>query len=304
MKNLLPDAEICFAQGVSGALDAVADEKEIEDAARLAAGADVVLLTLGEPEGDSGEGNSKQNLELPEAQYRLLEAVLAANKNTAVLLFTGRPLAIKKLSELAPAILLVWQPGTEAGNAIANLVFGEVSPEGKLPMSFPAVTGQCPIHYDCFNTGRPRENDLSRVGYASSYIDGPNLPLYPFGYGLSYTEFSYGKARVSAEKLRRGEAIKACVTVKNTGMREATETAQLYLRDKVASVVRPVKELKGFKKVTLAAGEEALVTFEINEEMLKFYNAELEFAAENGDFTAYIGGSSDTKNGADFELVD
>lgn len=304
VKNLLPDAEICFAQGVSGALDAVADEKEIEDAARLAAGADVVLLTLGEPEGDSGEGNSKQNLELPEAQYRLLEAVLAANKNTAVLLFSGRPLAIKKLSEHAPAILLVWQPGTEAGNAIANLVFGEVSPEGKLPMSFPAVTGQCPIHYDRFNTGRPRENDLSRVGYASSYIDGPNLPLYPFGYGLSYTEFSYGKARVSAEKLRRGEAIKACVTVKNTGMREATETAQLYLRDKVASVVRPVKELKGFKKVTLAAGEEALVTFEINEEMLKFYNAELEFAAENGDFTAYIGGSSDTKNGADFELVD
>ena len=263
-----------------------------------------MLLTLGEPENDSGEGNSKQNLELPEEQYKLLETVLAANKNTAVLLFSGRPLAIKKLSELAPAILLMWQPGSEAGNAIANLAFGEVSPEGKLPMSFPAHTGQCPIHYDHFNTGRPRGNDLVRSPYSSAYIDGQNSPLYPFGYGLSYGAFEYGKVSLSKTQLRRGEKIEASVTVKNVGKREAAETVQLYLRDRVASVVRPVKELKAFKKVRLAAGGEQRVTFEIGEDMLKFYNAELEYASENGDFTAYIGGSSDTANGTDFELID
>ena len=304
IKNLLPEAEITFAQGVSGELNAVANAEEIQKAAQIAKQAEAVLLTLGEPENDSGEGNSKQNLELPEAQYKLLEAVLAANKNTAVLLFSGRPLAIKKLSELAPAILLMWQPGSEAGNAIANLVFGEVSPEGKLPMSFPAHTGQCPIHYDHFNTGRPRGNDLVRSPYSSAYIDGRNSPLYPFGYGLSYGAFEYGKVSLSKTQLRRGEKIEASVTVKNVGKREAAETVQLYLRDRVASVVRPVKELKAFKKVRLAAGEEQRVTFEIGEDMLKFYNAELEYAAENGDFTAYTGGSSDTANGADFELID
>ncbi len=304
IKNLLPEAEITFAQGVSGELNAVANAEEIQKAAQIAKQAEAVLLTLGEPENDSGEGNSKQNLELPEAQYKLLEPVLAANKNTAVLLFSGRPLAIKKLSELAPAILLMWQPGSEAGNAIANLVFGEVSPEGKLPMSFPAHTGQCPIHYDHFNTGRPRGNDLVRSPYSSAYIDGRNSPLYPFGYGLSYGAFEYGKVSLSKTQLRRGEKIEASVTVKNVGKREAAETVQLYLRDRVASVVRPVKELKAFKKVRLAAGEEQRVTFEIGEDMLKFYNAELEYAAENGDFTAYTGGSSDTANGADFELID
>lgn len=304
IKNLLPEAEIAFAQGVSGELNAAANAEEIQKAAQIAKQAEAVLLTLGEPENDSGEGNSKQNLELPEAQYKLLETVLAANKNTAVLLFSGRPLAIKKLSELAPAILLMWQPGSEAGNAIANLAFGEVSPEGKLPMSFPAHTGQCPIHYDHFNTGRPRGNDLVRSPYSSAYIDGQNSPLYPFGYGLSYGAFEYGKVSLSKTQLRRGEKIEASVTLKNVGKREAAETVQLYLRDRVASVVRPVKELKAFKKVRLAAGGEQRVTFEIGEDMLKFYNAELEYAAENGDFTAYIGGSSDTANGADFELID
>ena len=304
IKNLLPEAEIAFAQGVSGELNAAANAEEIQKAAQIAKQAEAVLLTLGEPENDSGEGNSKQNLELPEAQYKLLETVLAANKNTAVLLFSGRPLAIKKLSELAPAILLMWQPGSEAGNAIANLAFGEVSPEGKLPMSFPAHTGQCPIHYDHFNTGRPRGNDLVRSPYSSAYIDGQNSPLYPFGYGLSYGAFEYGKVSLSKTQLRRCEKIEASVTVKNVGKREAAETVQLYLRDRVASVVRPVKELKAFKKVRLAAGGEQRVTFEIGEDMLKFYNAELEYAAENGDFTAYMGGSSDTANGADFELID
>lgn len=304
IKNLLPEAEIAFAQGVSGELNAAANAEEIQKAAQIAKQAEAVLLTLGEPENDSGEGNSKQNLELPEEQYKLLETVLAANKNTAVLLFSGRPLAIKKLSELAPAILLMWQPGSEAGNAIANLAFGEVSPEGKLPMSFPAHTGQCPIHYDHFNTGRPRGNDLVRSPYSSAYIDGQNSPLYPFGYGLSYGAFEYGKVSLSKTQLRRGEKIEASVTVKNVGKREAAETVQLYLRDRVASVVRPVKELKAFKKVRLAAGGEQRVTFEIGEDMLKFYNAELEYASENGDFTAYIGGSSDTANGTDFELID
>ena len=261
-----------------------------------------MIITLGEPQDDSGEGNSKQNLELPEAQYALLDRVLAANKNTAVVLFAGRPLALCRLQEKAPAILLMWQPGTEGGNAAANLLFGKATPAGKLPMSFPAATGQCPIHYDGYRTGRSRWNDHQRSTYCSSYLDGPNAPLYPFGYGLSYTKFEYSNLTLSSETMARGEKLTVSVTVTNTGEREGTETVQLYVRDKTASVVRPVKELKGYQKVLLPAGGETKVVFEIHEEMLKFYNENMEYAAEEGEFTAYVGGDSDCWQSVSFRL--
>lgn len=303
IRNVVPGVTVEYEKGVDGAVDAKTIQKEIDRAAQLAASSDAVIVTLGEPQDDSGEGNSKQNLELPEAQYALLDKVLAANKNTAVVLFAGRPLALRRLQEKAPAILLMWQPGTEGGNAAANLLFGKATPEGKLPMSFPAATGQCPIHYDCYRTGRPRWNDNQRSTYCSSYLDGPNAPLYPFGYGLSYAKFEYSNLTISSETMARGEKLSVSVTVKNTGEREGTETVQLYVRDKTASVVRPVKELKGFQKVVLPAGGETRIVFEISEEMLKFYNDDLEFVAEAGGFSAYVGGDSDCWQSVSFRLA-
>lgn len=230
--------------------------------------------------------------------------MLKANKNTAVLLFSGRPLAIKRLADTAPAILEMWQPGTEGGSAAANLVFGKVVPSGKLPMTFPASTGQCPIYYNHYNTGRPRalSKDNVRVAYTSSYIDGPNRPLYPFGYGLSYASFEYSGLTLSSEKLVSGGKIVASVRVRNSGSVAAAETVQLYVRDNVGSVVRPVKELKGFSKITLNAGEEKKVSFDITEDMLAFYGAELEKKAEKGGFTVFIGGDSDCSLSAGFTL--
>ena len=302
VKNLLPSAEVGYAEGVNGDLDAVADETEIAKAAALAAKSDVVILTLGEPQGDSGEGNSKLNLELPAAQYALLDAVVKANKNTVVALFNGRPLAIKRLIDSSPAVLDVWQTGTEGGNAIARLAFGEVSPEGRLPMTFPAATGQCPIYYNHYNTGRPCDSD-KRVPYCSSYIDGPTKPLFPFGFGLTYSEFEYSGLALSTETLAANGEITASVKVKNVGSRTATETVQLYIRDVVGSVVRPVKELKGFRKVTLAPDEETTVSFRITENDLAFYNAALVRAAEPGEFRVFIGKDSSVADSLSFRLV-
>lgn len=302
VKNLLPHAIVEYAEGVSGELDAVASADEIKKAADLAAKSDIVILTLGEPEGDSGEGNSKLNIELPAAQYELLDAVIKANKNTAVILFNGRPLAIPRLIETAPAVLDMWQAGTETGNALARLAFGDVAPEGRLPMTFPAATGQCPIYYNRYNTGRPSYYNTHRVGYCSSYIDGPTRPLFPFGYGLSYTEFGYSDLKASAEKLAPNGEIVVSAKIKNIGKRAATETVQLYIRDVVGSVVRPVRELKGFKKVTLAPDEETTVSFTIKEDDLAFYNASLVRAAETGEFHAFIGKNAECEDYVSFRF--
>lgn len=302
VKKLVPNASVRYAEGVSGVIGATVDKAAIKEAVTLAATSDAVILTLGEPQGDSGEGNSKLDIELPAAQYELLDAVVAANKNTAVLLFSGRPLAITRLSKTAPAILEVWQPGTEGGSAAANLLFGKVMPEGKLPASFPAFTGQCPIYYNRYNTGRPVANDTKRVSYSSSYIDGPVRPLYPFGYGLTYTTFGYRDLKISSETMKRGGTVTVSVTVKNEGKVTATETVQLYTRDLVGSAVRPIKELKGYKKVTLAPGEETVVSFEITEDMLAFYGADLTRKAESGEFRAFIGTNSDVAEYVTFRL--
>lgn len=301
IERLLPDAKVKYAKGCSIALDAT-DESGIKEAVKVAKKADAVIVAMGEPGGDSGEGNSKANLEIPEIQYKLLQAVLKVNQNVAVVLFSGRPLAIEKLNDIAPAILQVWQPGTEGGSACANLLFGRAVPQGKLAMTFPRTTGQCPIYYNHYNTGRPRTNDRRRVAYQSSYIDTPNTPLYPFGYGLSYTTFAYSDVTLDKTEMDETGSITASVTVKNTGRHEGTETVQLYLRDLAGECVRPVKELKGYKKVTLKAGEEQAVSFEIKIDDLKYYHSDLTYRADKGEFTLFIGSSSAVDKGVNFTL--
>lgn len=303
LKRKLGESKVFVEMGCDVALNAKCDVKRIKAAKKLAKKCDAVVLCLGEHEHDSGEGNSKLHLDLPEVQYKLLQEVLSVNKNTAVLLFTGRPLTVKRLHEQAPAILNMWFPGTEGGTAAANLLFGDVCPSGKLTMTFPQYVGQCPIYYNAYNTGRPRYNEKERVGYCSSYIDGGNRPLYPFGYGLSYVDFEYSEPTLSATKMQRGERIIASVKVKNKGFYEAQETVQLYIRDLYGSTVRPVKELKGFKKISLLPNEEKVVAFDIDEESLAFYGSDLKRKAESGKFAVFIGASSDCQPFAEFELL-
>ncbi len=302
VKNLLPNAVVKKAKGCSMAVDALSRDG-FNEAVELAKNSEIVILTMGEPAGDSGEGNSKMNIEIPNIQYELLQEILKVNKNVAVVLFSGRPLAIEKLDGMAPAILHAWQPGTEGGSAIANLLFGKAVPQGKLAMTFPRSTGQCPIYYNAYNTGRPRGDDKNRVWYQSSYLDGPNSPLYPFGYGLSYANFEYSPVSLDKTQISKGQEITASVTIKNLSDITATETVQLYLCDRFASCVRPVRELKGFKKVTLKAGETKKVEFKITEKMLEFLHVDLTVYAEEGEFLVAIGGDSLAKFTATFELV-
>ena len=243
------------------------------------------------------------HIDLPALQYKLLDEIYKVNKNIIVLLFTGRPLTVVRLKDKARAVLNVWWPGTEGGAAIANLLFGKSSPSGKLAMTFPYSVGQCPIYYNHYNSGRPRPDDTRRYNYKCAYIDGPNGPLYPFGYGLSYTTFDYSDVRLSSERLERGGKVTASVTLTNTGDREGTEVVQLYIRDLVGSVTRPIKELKGFRRVTLAPGESTEVSFDIEEDMLAFYGRDLVRRAESGDFHIFIGSDSTVANYEKLTLV-
>jgi len=217
-------------------------------------------------------------------------------------LFCGRPLDIREITQYAKAVLVVWMPGTEGGNAIADVLYADVSPSGKLPMSFPYCVGQVPVHYAEFNTGRHFNKEQPDNRFQSRYLDIPNEPLYPFGYGLSYTTFTYSDVKLSSDVLARGGEITASVTVKNTGTCKGKEVVQLYIRDDKGSVVRPVRELKGFQKISLEAGEEKEVSFAINEDMLKFHDINMDFVAEAGTFTVYIGGDSTAQNQAVFKL--
>lgn len=264
--------------------------------------ADKVVVCIGEHMVQTGEGASRGEITIPEGQLQLLRKVAAVNENVAAVVFGGRPLDLREVKELAKAILVVWMPGTEGGNAIADVLCGEVSPSGKLPMSFPYCVGQVPVHYNEFNTGRHFNKEQPDNRFQSRYLDIPNDPLYPFGYGLSYASFTYSDVKLSSDVLTRGGEITASVTVKNTGGCTAKEAVQLYIRDDKGSVVRPVRELKGFEKITLEAGEEKEVSFVITEDMLKFHDINMDFVAEAGTFTVYIGGDSTTQNQAVFRL--
>ncbi|MBO5338799.1 MAG: beta-glucosidase BglX [Clostridia bacterium] len=303
VKNIVGDRAF-YAKGCNIEYDST-DESMIDEAVELASKVDAVILCLGEHQDYSGEGNCRTNIEIPAVQYKLLDKILEVNKNTAVALFTGRPLAIWELDKKAPAILNMWMPGTEGGNACANLIFGNAVPSGKITMTFPRVLGQVPIYYNAYRTGRPKleEDDFNRVRFTSSYLDMPNSPLYPFGYGLSYTEFEYSDFKLSQDTMNRGDTLVASVKVKNVGKYKAKEIVQLYIHDVVGSAVRPMKELKGFHKIELDVGEEKTVEFKITEEMLKYWNKEIKFVAESGKFEVFIGKDSTCKPYASFELI-
>lgn len=279
-------------------------DEELKAAVDAAKDADVVILALGEHFDMSGECASRAFIKLPGRQEELANKILELGKKTAVVLFNGRPLEITELYSKAPAVLEAWFPGTEGGNAAADVLFGDVNPTGRLSMSFPYTIGQVPIYYNAFNTGRPKPSDESNnYKYTSQYFDIPNSPLLPFGFGLSYTSFEYTDFKLDNEILTNEGCIKASVKVKNIGQLSAQETVQFYIRDISGSVVRPIKELKGFKKIYLEAGEEKEVVFEIKEAMLRFHNNKMEFKSEKGKFNAMIGPNSRDLVVLGFELV-
>ncbi|MDB5200126.1 MAG: bglX [Chitinophagaceae bacterium] len=263
----------------------------IQEAVNIANQSDVIVAALGESAEMSGESSSRSNIEIPAVQKNLLKALLKTGKPVVLVLFTGRPLALKWESENVPAILNVWFGGTEAGTAIADVLFGDVNPSGKLTTTFPQNIGQVPIYYNHKNTGRPLEGQWFQK-FRSNYLDVSNDPLYPFGYGLSYTIFNYGDIKVSSKSFKGNQTLTASVTVTNTGNRNGKEVVQLYIRDVVGSITRPVKELKGFQKIELRQGETKTVTFNITPNDLKFYNADLKYDWEPGEFQIMIGSNS------------
>ena len=279
-------------------------DQALSEAVALAKKAKNVVLCLGEHRECTGEAASRGDLTLPECQLRLLDAVAQANENVIVVLFSGRPLDIRRLQEKAKAILLAWLPGTEGGHALVRTLLGESNPSGRLSMCFPWCVGQLPIHYDHLNTGRPFHGDFRKARFASKYLDIPNEPLYPFGWGLSYTAFAYSPVTLDAPTMGKFGAVRASVRVTNTGRRRGTETVQLYIRDLAASVARPVRQLKGFAQVTLAPGESREVCFEITEEMLRFYDIRMNYLSEPGEFDVFIGPDSRTENKARFTLTE
>jgi len=273
------------------------------EAVATAKQADVVILSIGERHNMSGEAKSRSDLHIPGVQEDLVKEIMATGKPVVVLVNAGRPLIFNWTADNAPAILYTWWLGTEAGNAIADVLFGDYNPSGKLPMTFPREVGQVPIYYNHFSTGRPAKNEDSK-NYVSAYIDLKNSPKFPFGYGLSYTKFNYSDLKLSSTKIKSNETIKVSFQLSNVGKVAGEEVAQFYLKDKFGSVVRPVLELRDFQKVKLNAGESKTIEFTIDKEKLSFYNNKLEWVAEPGDFEVMIGASSaDVKLRADFELV-
>ncbi len=273
------------------------------EAVATAKQADIVILSIGERRDMSGEAKSRSDLHLPGVQEDLVKAIQATGKPVVVLVNAGRPLIFNWTADNVPAIVYTWWLGTEAGNAIANVLFGDYNPSGKLPMTFPREVGQVPIYYNHFSTGRPAKDEDSK-NYVSAYIDLKNSPKFPFGYGLSYTQFGYKDLKLSSTKIKSNETIKVSFQLANIGKVAGEEVVQLYLKDKFGSVVRPVLELRDFQKVKLNAGESKTIEFTIDKEKLSFYNDKLEWNAEPGDFEVMIGTSSaDIKLRSDFELV-
>ncbi len=273
-----------------------------DEAVRIAKSADVIVAAVGESAEMSGEASSRVNIDIPQTQRDLLKALLETGKPVVLVLFTGRPLTLTWENENIPAILNVWFGGSEAGDAIADVLFGDVNPSGKLTTTFPQHVGQLPMYYSHKNTGRPLAEGQWFQKFRSNYLDVSNDPVYPFGYGLSYTTFTYDKLSVDKKEISAGGSVTVTVNVTNTGSREGAEVVQLYVRDLVGSLTRPVKELKGFKKVMLKSGESKTITFTLTEKDLSFYRADLTFGAEPGKFQVFVGGNSRDVLQAQFEL--
>ncbi len=273
----------------------IENEKEkqkqlLEEAIEVAKQADIIVLAIGEHYRQSGEACSRANIEISQIQQNLLNELSKLKKKIVTILFNGRPLVLKNIAEKTDALLEVWFPGTEGANSITDVIFGDVNPSGKLTMSFPQAVGQCPIYYNYYNTGRPHINNYR---YVSRYQDIPTQSYYPFGYGLSYSKFEYSDLKISSNKMSKNNPITVTVKVKNYSNIPGKEVIQMYIQDLVASIVRPVKELKSFKKEYFRPWEEKQITFEITEEMLKFWNEKLEHKAEEGEFKVFIGSNSE-----------
>lgn len=284
--------------------DSRTPEAMIKEAVEIAKQSDIVLAAIGESAEMSGESSSRTNIEIPQAQKDLLNALIATGKPVVVVLFTGRPLDLTDEAEKASTILNTWFAGSEAGYAISDVLFGSVNPSGKLSMTFPRNVGQIPIFYNHKNTGRPLGNKEGKFEkFRSNYMDERNEPLYPFGFGLSYTKFEYSNLKVSSATMSASGKITVTVDLANTGNYDGSEVAQLYVRDVVGSNTRPVRELKGFQKVFLKKGEKKTLTFNLTEEDLKFFDNNLKFIAEPGDFEVFIGGDSNATLQGKFQLA-
>ena len=287
IKALLPDAEITVIEGCGDEWNDT-DTSGFDEAVNAAKASEVVILCLGEPQDYSGEGNSRLELELHKIQLELAKAVIGVNRNTAVLTFSGRPMVLTELEKTAPAILHMWFPGTEGGMAVANLLFGFANPCGKLSMTFPRSTGQCPIYYNHTNIikyGKPG----AHKPYCASYIEHDNLPLYSFGHGLSYSDFAYEELALSKDAMTADESIEVSITVHNTSDIAGKETVMLYMCDMVASTARPVQQLIAFKKIYFEPSERKVIKFTVTEPMLRFWNNNNEYVSEPGEFRLWTG---------------
>ena len=306
------DNQLTYAKGADVALGSpkfvletkinTTDKSGFDEALTIAKSVDVVILVLGEHGLQSGEGRSRADLGLPGVQQELLEAVYKVNPNIVLVLNNGRPLTIPWAEENIPAIVEAWQLGTQSGNAIAQVLYGDYNPSGKLPMTFPRNVAQVPIYYNYKNTGRPVMNQPDSV-FWSHYIDEKNTPLYPFGIGLSYSKFEYSDLKLSSKSFSKNGNIEVSVSVKNIGKVVGKEVVQLYIRDLIGSITRPILELKGFEMIELQPNETKKVTFSINEKTIEFFTANSKWEAEEGDFKVFIGGNSAETLKGDFQFV-
>jgi beta-glucosidase len=297
IKSKAPQTKINYARGCDVKCD---NADGFNDAVRVAKESDVVIIAVGESADMSGEAASRSSLDLPGRQLELIKAVQAMGKPTVVVLMNGRPLTINWIAENTPAVLETWFAGSQAGNAIADVLFGDVNPGGKLPATFPRAVGQVPLYYNHFNTGRPPD---AKNKYTSKYLDVDWTPLFPFGYGLSYTKFEITNLRLSAQRIPANGKLTVSVDIRNTGKRAGDEVVQLYLRDLAASVTRPVKELKGFQRITLQPGETKRVEFLLSAEQLGFWNRQMRFVVEPGEFKVMVGSNSEDVIETSFEVL-
>ena len=317
-KNVAPNAEIRYAKGANISndkdfakkvnvfgprieIDERTPEVMLEEALNIARKSDIIVAVVGEATEMSGEAASRTDISIPDSQKKLIRALEATGKPVVLVLMSGRPLTIPEEYELPVAILQVWHPGIEAGNAIADAVFGYYNPSGKLTATWPRNVGQIPIYHSTKNTGRPILKDEFQK-FKSNYLDAPNSPLFPFGYGLSYTRFEYSNLRMDKKEIGPEEAVKISIDLKNSGDYDGAEVVQLYLRDVVRSVTPPTRQLKGFEKVFLKKGESKTVTLTLTADDLKFYNSNLDFVAESGEFEVFVGTNSNADQKVSFEL--
>ncbi|SEC08486.1 glycoside hydrolase family 3 N-terminal domain-containing protein [Paenibacillus sp. GP183] len=289
LKAKVDASRIIVAQGCD--IESVTDD-QLDEAVRAAREADVIVLALGESSDMSGEAGSRANLRLPQAQLELAAQLKCLGKPMVAVLFNGRPLDLHGVYDLVDAVLEAWYPGTEGGLAIADLLYGDRNPSGRLTMSFPFAVGQVPVYYNNFNTGRPQGAPEAQVRYVSQYLDIPNEPLYSFGYGLSYTTFEYSGESISSDIMTLTQPLTVTVKVANTGKTAGEEVVQLYVRDLAGEVVRPLKELKGFRKILLQPGESREVAFMLTEELLRYHHSDLAFASDDGEFAVFVGPNS------------